>query len=121
MEAGDALSLLKDTYRDTVDYSMKVDGSVVTYTRINELYDTDVPLRIDFDQDTMSFADYNLFVMRADQSTMLDMSIIIDEGAELLQKVGTGVLDRRGDTFEIDLGSYGINLVEQDGLHLIPM
>ena len=122
MEVGDALSLLKDTYRDTVDYSMKVDGSVVTYTRINELYDTDVPLRIDFDQDTMSFADYNLFVMRADQSTMLDMSsIIIDEGAELLQKVGTGVLDRRGDTFEIDLGSYGIDLVEQDGLHLIPM
>ena len=122
MEAGDLLIFLKETYNNTVDFSMKTDGSVVTYTRINKLYDTDVPLTIDFEKDRMTFADYNLFVMRADQSTMLDMtSVILEEGAELLQKVGTGILDRRGDTFEIDLGTYGIDLIEQDGLHLIPL
>ena len=122
MEAGDLLTLLKDTYLDTIEFSMEVKDPVVTYTRINKLYDTDVPLNIDFDKDTMTFADYNLFVMRADQSTMLDMtSIIIDEGAELLQRSDTGVLDRRGDTFEIDLGAYGIDLIEQDDLHLIPL
>ena len=122
MEAGDLLIFLKETYNNTVDFSMRTDGSVVTYTRINKLYDTDVPLTIDFEKDRMTFADYNLFVMRADQSTMLDMtSVILEEGAELLQKVGTGILDRRGDTFEIDLGTYGIDLIEQDGLHLIPL
>ena len=122
MEANDLLSFLKSIYLDTVDFSIATDGPVVTYTRINELYDTDVPLTIDFEKDTLTFADYNLFVMRADQSTMLDLtSIITNEGAELLQKVGTGILNRRGDNFEIDLGAYGIDLIEQDGLHLIPL
>lgn len=122
VEANDLLALLTNVYHDTVDFSMATDGSVITYTRMNELYDTDVPLSVDFDKDTLTFADYNLFVMRADQSTMLDLtSIIMEDGAEILQKVGTGVLDRRGDTFEIDLGAYGIDLIEQDGLYLIPM
>ena len=122
IEANDLLALLTRVYHNTVDFSMATDGPVVTYTRINQLYETDVPLTVDFDKDTLTFADYNLFVMRADQSMMLDMtSIITSEGAELLQKVGTGVLDRRGDTFEIDLGVYGIDLIEQDGLHLIPL
>ncbi len=122
IEAKDLQALLTNVYHSTVDFSLTAEGPVVTYTRINKLYDTDVPLAVDFDKDTLFFADYNLFVMRADQSTMLDMtSINTSEGAELLQKVGTGVLDRRGDTFEIDLGAYGIDLIEQDGLYLIPM
>ena len=122
LEASDLLELLTEIYLNTVDFSMETDGPVVTYTRVNELYDTDVPLIIDFDKNTMTFADYNLFVMRADQYTMLDMtSIIIDEGAELLQKTGTGILDRRGDTLEIDPGAYGIDLIYQDGRYLIPL
>ncbi len=122
IEANDLLALLMNVYHNTVDFSMAADGPVVTFTRINKLYDTDVPLSVDFDKDTLTFADYNLFVMRADQSTMLDMtSITTSEGAELLQKVGTGVLNRRGDTFEIGLGAYGIDLIRQDSLYLIPL
>ena len=122
IEANDLLSLLTNLYHNTVEFSAVSDGSVVTYIRINKLYDTDVPLSIDFDKDTLSFADYNLFTMRADQSTMLDLTaIIMEDGAEILQKVGTGVLNRRGDAFEIDLGAYGIDLIMQDGLYLIPL
>ena len=122
IEAKDLLSLMTSTYHNTVDFSLTTDGPVVTYSRFNKLYDTDVPLNIDFDKNVMTFADYNLFAMRADQSTMLDLtSIITEDGAELLQKVGTGVLNRRGDTFEIDLGAYGIDLIMQDGLYLIPL
>ena len=122
IEANDLLALLTSVYHDSVDFSMAADGSVVTFSRINRLYDTDVPLSIDFDRDTLTFADYNLFAMRADQTTMLDLTaIIMEEGAEILQGVGTGVLDRRGDTFELDLGAYGIDLIMQDGLYLIPL
>ena len=122
MEIHDLLALLTSVYHNTVDFSMTADGSVVTFSRINKLYDTDVPLRIDFDRDTMSFTDYNLFTMRADQSTMLDLTaIIMEDGAEILQQVGSGVLDRRGDSYEIDLGAYGIDLIMQDGLYLIPL
>ena len=53
---------------------------------------------------------------------MLDLTaIIMEDGAEILQPVGSGVLDRRGDTYEIDLGAYGIDLIIQDGLYLIPL
>ena len=94
IEANDLLSLLTNLYHNTVEFSAVSDGSVVTYIRINKLYDTDVPLSIDFDKDTLSFADYNLFTMRADQSTMLDLTaIIMEDGAEILQKKQTAVTD----------------------------
>ena len=125
IDASDCLALLKETYHGTVDFTMSTEGSVVTYSRANKLYDTDVPLTIDFDKDVMHYADYNLFSMRADQSTMLDLTSIdvVNEAGDfkLLQKVGTGTLDRRGDVFEVNLGDYGIDLVNQDGLYLIPL
>ena len=122
IEANDLLTLLTKSYHNTVDFSMKADGHVVTYTRVNKLYDTDVTLSVNFNKNTLTFADYNLFTMRADQSTMLDLtSIQMEDGAELMKNVGTGVLDRRGYTFEIDLGAYGIDLIEHDGLYLIPL
>ena len=122
IRADDLPAMLKNVYHGTVDFALAADGPVVTLTRFNTLYDTDVPLCIDFKKDLMTFADYNLFTMRAEQSTILDLtSIVTEEGAELLQAVGTGRLDRRGDTFEIDFGAYGIDLVMQDGLYLIPL
>lgn len=125
IEATDCLSLLKDTYNNAVDFTMSTEGSVVTFSRPNKLYDTDVPLTIDFSKDLMHFADYNLFSMRADQSTMLDLTSIdvVNEAGDfkLLQKVGNGTLDRRGDAFEIDLAKYNIDLVNQDGLYLMPL
>ena len=76
IEANDLLVLLTSVYHNTVDFSMTAESPVVTYTRINKLYDTDVPLSIDFDKNVMTFADYNLFTMRAEQSTMLDLTSI---------------------------------------------
>lgn len=125
IDASDCLALLKEMYHGTVDFTMSTEGPIVTYSRANELYDTDVPLTIDFDKDVMQYADYNLFSMRADQSTMLDLTSIdvVNESGDfkLLQKVGTGTLDRRGDAFQINLGDYGIDLVNQDDLYLIPL
>ncbi len=76
IEVNDCINLLKKVYNDTLDFSISRESKVVTVSRYNKLYDTDVPLIIDFDRDTMHFADYNLFVMRASQSTMLDMTSI---------------------------------------------
>ena len=49
MEIHDLLALLKNIYHGTVDFSVTAEGPVVTYSRMNSLYDTDVPLSIDFD------------------------------------------------------------------------
>ena len=86
IEANDLLVLLTSVYHNTVDFSMTAESPVVTYTRINKLYDTDVPLSIDFDKNVMTFADYNLFTMRAEQSTMLDLTSITvaEEFADML-------------------------------------
>ena len=126
IEVNDCINLLKKVYNDTVDFSISREGKVVTVSRYNKLYDTDVPLIIDFDRDTMHFADYNLFVMRVSQSTMLDMTSIDTVNAEgecsLIQKTNIdSVFDRRGDALEIDLGAYDIDLIESEGSYFIPL
>lgn len=125
LEINDLIPLLNEVYHNTVDYDISKKDDVVTVSRDNKLYDTDVPLIIDFKKDVMEFADYNLFCMRADMNTMLDLTsieVLNDSGEfELLEKIGTGVLDRRGDKFKIKLGDYSIDLIHQGDQYFIPL
>lgn len=128
IESGDWLTLLSLLYEKPgfpVEFKMRAEGPVVTYTRHSDDYDADLPMTFDFEKDTIGFTDYNLFIMKPGQSTVLDLIGMNTYDAAgdpiLLKKVDTGALERLGDGLEIDLGKYGIDLVQQDGKYLIPL
>ena len=128
IEANDWLTLLKFIYAKPgfpVDFKMSIDGSVVTYSRYSEHYNDDIFMTFDFDKGVINFTDFNLFTMKPGQSTALDLIGMntYDEAGNpiLLEKVDTGVFERLGDALEINLAKYEIDLVQQDGKHLISL
>lgn len=117
-----------DTPTKHIGFSLKADGSIVTYTRNNddpEAVDNGATMMLDFDKDYVEFNDYNLFCKRGISSTILDMVTlnVFNEAGEpaLLEKVDTGSFTRYGNALMIPLADYGIDLVAQDGLYLIPL
>ena len=129
LEANDVMALLVLFLADEekgIDFTMEPTGSLVTITRNHpEENDDGVFVVFDFDKDTIEFMDYNLFLMSAEASTVLDVTGLkyFNEAGEpsLIQKVNTGSLDRFGDSVILPLGNYGIDLITQDGLYLIPL
>ncbi len=105
--------------------SMSTEGPVLTVNRHNELFDADIPMTIDFDSNVIYFIDYDLFNMKAGASNILDTTRLTGFNAEgepsILQKVDNGSLVRYGKSVEIDMGDYGIDLIQQDGQYLIPL
>ena len=92
IEANDWLTLMRSVYENPgfpVDFKMSADGSIVTYTRPSDRYDVDLPMTIDFDNDVISFQDFNLFVMKPGQSTVLDLI-----GMNTYDEAGNPVLSR---------------------------
>ena len=132
IEANDFLTLLNDLILGDKDYDlsfvMETEGPVVIYIRQNPAEGADdngAPMVFDFDKDTIFFMDYNLFCKQAASSTLLDLARIkvINEAGEpaALQKLDKGTLTRYGHELTLPLGEYGIDLVWQDGLYLIPL
>ena len=132
IEANDFLTLLNALILGSEDhdlsFSMESDGPVVTYIRQNPAENADdngATMVLDFDRDTIAFVDYNLFCKMASSSTMLDLTRIDVFNAEgepaALQKLDQGTLTRYGHEVVLPLGDYGIDLVWQDGLYLIPL
>ena len=79
-----------------VSFTMETEGPVVTYTRHHEGSPSDgIYATFDFDKSEIVFLDYNLFVMKADASTVLDMTsktFFNDQGEPaVLQKDRKGV------------------------------
>ena len=111
-----------------ISFELSADGPVVTCTRHNanpEADDNLSPVTFDFDENYIEFMDYNLFTLRPESATPLDtvtMSTFNEAGEPtLLQKVDTGSFYRYGDALKFDLAAYNIDLIQQDGLYLIPM
>ena len=132
IEANDFLSLLNDFILGSSEkglcFTLEADGPVVTYIRQNPAENADdngATMVLDFDRDTIAFVDYNLFCKMASSSTMLDLTRIDVFNAEgepaALQKLDQGTLTRYGHELVLPLGDYGIDLVWQDGLYLIPL
>ena len=132
IEANDFLTLLNALILGSEDhdlsFSMESDGPVVTYIRRHPAEGADdngATMVLDFDQDTIFFKDYNLFCKQASSSTLLDMTRmnVFNEAGEpaALQKLENGTLTRYGHELTLPLGEYGIDLVQQDGLYLIPL
>ena len=123
MEVNDLVTLLRMFFES--EFAVSAEDAVVTITRTNEAYSAEVPMTIDFDSSVLWFQDYNLFCMLPVAPNILDLTMskgFNDNGEPaVLQKVGTKSFERFGDAVEIRLGDYGIDLVRQDGLYLIPL
>ena len=121
--------LLKSFLADAnkgIDLTIETDGSLVTITRQHpDAMDNGIFAVFDFYDETIEFMDYNLFLMKSDASTVLDVTGLTFFNAagepSLMQKVDTGSLDRVGNAVVLPLGEYGINMITQDGLYLIPL
>ena len=100
--------------------SLETAGPIACYTRENGF-----TMIIDFDEDTFKFMDYNLFMKLPTMSTLLDFtsgSCFNAEGQpSLMKKSEDYSYDRYGDELVLRLGDYGIDLICQDGLYLVPM
>ena len=131
IEVNDWLSLM-DNFFDgpgtDINYSIETDGPVVTYTRHNsdsEARDNSATMVIDFDKNSIDFMDYNVFCLRGNAATLLDtvtMNLLNEAGEPvLLEKVDTGSFTRYGDELIFPLSDYGIDLIMQDGLYLVPL
>ena len=106
-----------------VQFTTEEDGPILVCRRLDDTYH--ILMTIDFDRDTIAFVDYNLFCQRAGSSTILDSVTlnVVDEAGNpvLLEKIDTDSYTRFGDELTFRLGDYGIDLVYQDGLYLVPL
>ena len=131
IESKDLQTLLNDALFEAeesgISVSMDTDDSTVTYTRHNKdekAFDNNIPMTIDFDAETIEFMDFDLFCKKPGSSTLLDMTAMkgFNDAGEpsVFEKVDRGSFDRYGDALILPLSDYGIELVEQDGLYLVP-
>lgn len=106
-----------------VQFTVEENGPVLVCRRLDDTYH--ILMTIDFDKNTIDFVDYNLFCQRAGSSTILDSVTlnVVDEAGDpvLLEKVDTDTYTRFGDELTFALGDYGIDLIYQDGLYLVPL
>ena len=132
MEAGMLCEMINKVFGSKtlgVSFTMETEGPVVTYTRHHEGSPSDgTYATFDFDRSEITFLDYNLFLMRGDASTILDVTGMKYFNAQgepaLMQKIDKGTFDRYGDELVLPLADYGIELVYQpveNGCYLIPL
>ena len=132
MEAHDLCALLDGIIADDrpeTHFTMDVNGPVVTYTRHQAGSMSDgTYVTFDFDKSVIEFLDYNLFLMKPNAGTLMDVTSMnyFNEKGEpaLLQKVDKGTFDRYGDSVVLPLADYNIELIYQpveNGLYLIPL
>ncbi|MBR2699874.1 MAG: hypothetical protein IKE76_14905 [Clostridia bacterium] len=105
---------------DALDCEVTAEGHVVTFTRTNGY-----TMALDFEQDTITFDDFDGFLQSDNASTLLDLLSMNTENeageSALFQKNADFSFDRYGDELVLNLADYGIELVEQDGQYLVPM
>ena len=130
MEISDLCDLLTGLIGDgIVTFTKDVQGPVVTITRNHEgSMDDGCHATFDFDKSEIRFVDYNIFTVKPDASTILDVTSIpfftSDGKPALIQKVDKGTFDRYGDELVLPLADYDIELIYQpieNGLYLIPL
>ena len=107
---------------DDLNYelTLKVDGPDAVLVRENGYY-----MAMDFDADTITFNDYNAFRLQSSKTTLIDLLSTegVNEAGEaaLFLRDQDASYSRYGDMYTIDLSSYGIDLVAQDGSYYIPL
>lgn len=130
MEISDLCDLMTGLIgQEIVTFTKEIHGPVVTVTRNHEdSSDDGCSATFDFDKSEIRFVDYNVFTMKPNAATILDVTslpVFNDEGeGMLIQKVDKGTFDRYGDELVLPFSDYGIELIYQpieDGLYLLPL
>ena len=130
MEISDLCDLMTGLIgQEIVTFTKEIHGPVVTITRNHEgSMDDGCSATFDFDKSEIRFVDYNVFTMKPNAATILDVTslpVFNDEGeGMLIQKVDKGTFDRYGDELVLPFSDYGIELIYQpieDGLYLLPL
>lgn len=108
-------------YEKDPDYklSVKADGNKVTFERENG-YD----MNLDFDKNTISFHDYDMFISHSYDMTTVDLSHssgFDSEGNPIyLERVEEKSCERYGIEYMIDLGEYNIELIADGEGYYVP-
>ncbi len=100
------------------------EGSIYTLTRENGM-----TMTLDFDKDTIRFLDYNYFLQSPSENgiTLIEVLASSSMGFDaegnpyLFQRQEDASFNRPGEELEFDLGAYGIDLIEQDGVYYVPL
>ena len=127
MEVDSLTELLTQVYHDLLKdegYSLEAikEGTSVTFVREN-----DYILKIDFDERTMVFDDYEAFTHSSSDTSLMDRVITnaSDKNGNdlMLTRDKKGAYDRYGKKVEIDLADYDIPLYysEENDLYLVPV
>ncbi len=104
------------------DYGLSIEhkGDVVTFER-----DNGYTMDFDFATDILHYTDYDAFVHGSGDSTLIDLVSEkgIDEkgNAELIMRDKLASFDRYGDEMTVDLASYNIHMIAQDGGYYVPL
>ena len=97
-EGADILRFLYEAFSGSVDFTVLKEGSNFTLVRKNDVYGADIPVTIDFEKDLIRFQDYDLFAMRPECATIMDVTsrTYVDENNNpfLIQKRPSKYLPR---------------------------
>ncbi len=102
------------------DLMFNAAGTDAAYVRENEYH-----MQFDFAEKTIAFDDYNAFIHNSSDGSLLDLlsaSGFTEAGeSELFQRNMELSYDRYGDEVRIDVGSYNIPMIMQDGKYYMPL
>ena len=113
----------KEAYGDEgYTIALETDGNTALFTRDNQY-----SMLVDFSKGTILFEDYDAFVHKSSESSLLDLVGIdmhTDDGTDILVKRNLkGSYDRYGKEVELNLTDYDIPIYwsEESRLYLIPL
>ncbi len=118
----DILYVLNQDFLGDEGYDITVyrKGDSVFYLRENGY-----SLEFDFAHDKLIFDDYDAFVHRSDDTTLIDL--LTETGynengeAQLFHRDTSVSFDRYGDVMTVDLGAYGIEMIRDGGKYYVPL
>ncbi|MBQ6502830.1 MAG: S41 family peptidase [Flexilinea sp.] len=115
------IKLMREWLSDpNYDLMFNAEGTDAAYVRENEYH-----LQFDFAKKTIAFDDFNAFVHSSSEGSLLDLlsaSGFTEAGeSELYQRNLDASYDRYGDEVRIDLASYNIPMIMQDGKYYMPL
>ena len=121
-ELADLVNLMENEVYKNPEFKLSYEheGSVYTLTRENGFW-----MKVDYSEGTVTFNDYNAFVQKPENKTLLDMlsfSGYNEAGkAELFQRDGRASYDRYGDEVILSLTEYEIPFMMDQDRGYIPL
>ncbi len=120
INAGTVSDLLERIYHEInldkgFDVTYKTDGNKTVFTRENGQ-----TMVLDCEKDVLSFKDYDAFLMPSSSPTVMD--VLEHYGLiNCLRFADGSSYSRHGAAVNLNLGAYGIDLIEKNGVNYMPL